>query len=90
MTIENIKVDATTKRVNDLVAAEKGLSPALEDQMGTPVSAGTINNFNKATPEAQGQPGMEESWRYRKLLQKAEQECPAPVKTAPKRGKTAR
>lgn len=53
-----------------------------------------LTEINKVTHEAQGQLGMEESWRYRKryreLLQEAEQECPAPVKTDKKRGKTAR
>ncbi len=30
MTIENINVEATVKKVNDLIAAEKNLSPALK------------------------------------------------------------
>ena len=53
-----------------------------------------LKEINKATHEAGGQLEMEEAWRYRKryreLLQEAEQECPAPVKSDKKRGKTAR
>jgi transposase len=53
-----------------------------------------LKEINKATHEAGGQLGMEEAWlyrkRYRELLQEAEQECPAPVKTDKKRGKTSR
>lgn len=53
-----------------------------------------LKEINNATHKAGGQLGIEESWcyvkRYRDILQEADKECPAPVKTDKKKGKTAR
>ena len=53
-----------------------------------------LKKINNATQKAGGKLEIEESWRYEKryrdLLQEADKECPAPVKTDKKKGKTAR
>ena len=78
MTVDNINVVAAITRVNDLIAQEKHLFPALKATHDAGGCLGTTESEHYRK-------------RYRQLLIEAEQECPPPDETGKKKkGKTAR
>jgi len=101
VTIDNINVEESVQKVADLIATEKGLSPALRGSLEVLLLLVSLllnrlglNSKNSSKPPSTDPFRKKErqETQYRDLLREAENECPAPEQTKKegKRGRVAR